>query len=457
MSRPPALLIISHDVIGTRMAGPGIRYVHLARVLAAHVTVTLAAPGEIPAEVVPRGVQTVAYTPGVWADLAPHVARADVCLFQGDIATAFAGPLAHTTCAIVIDGYDPVLSEWLAIHAHLPLDGLRAPWLARLAQQQAQFRLGDFYICAGERQRDWWLGLLEAHGRINPAVHRQDPTLRGLVDVVPYGMPPALPVPTRAVLKGVDPRIAPDDALLLWGGGLWPWLDPLTAIRAVHRLAPAWPALRLVFPGTRHPNPSMAAMPSLVEAAQHLAAALGLMDRHVIFGDWVDYADWPNVLLESDVALTLHHESIETHLAFRSRTLETIWAGLPVVAAAGDATADLVATYGVGRVVPPGDDAAVADAIADLLATPPPVAAFAHARADLSWERAAAPLVAFCRDPRRAADRDAWLPTPPADARLAQLESDLAAAQDLVWRYEQGRFMRTMRSLSRLRHKLLGA
>jgi hypothetical protein len=25
-----------------------------------------------------------------------------------------------------------------------------------------QCRAGDFFICAGERQRDWWLGLLEA-------------------------------------------------------------------------------------------------------------------------------------------------------------------------------------------------------------------------------------------------------------------------------------------------------
>lgn len=454
MSRHPALLIISHDVIGPRMAGPGIRYLQLARVLAEHIAVTLAAPGEIPAGVAPAGVQAVAYTPGEWADLAPHVAHADVCLFQGDIATAFAGPLSQVTCALVIDGYDPVLAEWLAIHAHLPLDDLRTAWLARFHQQHAQFRLGDFFICASERQRDWWLGLLEAHGRVNPAVHRQDATLRGLVDVVPYGMPDALPVPTRPVFKGVHPAIAPGDALVLWGGGLWPWLDPLCAIRAVHRLVPTYPHLRLVFPGTKHPNPSMAEMPALVTAARQLAAALGLLGTHVIFGDWVDYADWPNVLLESDVALTLHQNSIETHLAFRSRTLETIWAGLPVVAAAGDATADLVAAYGVGRVVPPGDDAAVAEAIAALLEAPPSPDAFTRARAERTWARAAEPLLAFCRAPRRAPDRGEWLPTPPAEVRLAQLESDLAAARTLIHRYEQGRFMRAMRGLDWLRRRL---
>ena len=38
----PRLLIISHDVVGERMAGPGIRYYHLARVLGKYVPATLA-------------------------------------------------------------------------------------------------------------------------------------------------------------------------------------------------------------------------------------------------------------------------------------------------------------------------------------------------------------------------------------------------------------------------------
>ena len=36
-----------------------------------------------------------------------------------------------------------------------------------------------------------------------------------------------------------------------------------------------------------------------------MAVDLGLLDRVVFFGDWVPYADWPYVLLESDLALEL--------------------------------------------------------------------------------------------------------------------------------------------------------
>ena len=70
------------------------------------------------------------------------------------------------------------------------------------------------------------------------------------------------------------------------------------------------------------------------------------------------------------MALTLHFDTVETRLAFRSRVLEYIWAGLPIVATAGDATSDLVAAHGLGVVVPVGDVEAVAAAIDRLLSEP---------------------------------------------------------------------------------------
>ncbi len=464
MSGPPSLLIISHDIVGPQMAGPGIRYFHLARVLAAQQPVTLAVPGA------PRGLPppdlgdvpfaVTVYRPGDWASLAAPVAGADVILLPGDTAAAFP-QWATVDAALVIDGYDPVIAEWLAVHAHLSLADQAGLWRARLAQQTAQFRLGDFYICAGERQRDWWLGQLEAHGRINPATMHADPSLRALVDVVPYGLPAGSPVAGKPVIKGVWPGIGPADRVILWGGGLWPWLDPLTAIRAVDRLRHDRAEVRLVFPGTRHPNPAVAEMPNHRAAAMQLAGELGLTDRFVFFGDWVPYADWPGVLRESDVALSLHFDTVETRLAFRSRVLDYLWAGLPVVMTAGDATAELVAGYGVGRVVPPGDDAAVAAALTALLDEDPRVRTpgFDRAHRELTWEAAAAPLAAFCRNPRRAPDRDGWLPPTVAEAtaahqaETARLTQELDRWRDLATRYEQGRLMRALRYLDRLRRR----
>src|SRR5690606_20550406 len=116
---------------------------------------------------------------------------------------------------------------------------------------------------------------------------------RALIDVVPFGLPQAPPAHTRPVLRGVVPGIGPEDEVVLWGGGLWDWFDPLTAIRAVAALAPQRPRLRLFFAGVGHPNPAVPAMRQ-AQAAQALSAELGLTGRVVFFNDWVPYADRAN-------------------------------------------------------------------------------------------------------------------------------------------------------------------
>jgi glycosyltransferase involved in cell wall biosynthesis len=247
--------------------------------------------------------------------------------------------------------------------------------------------------------------------------------------------------------------IAATDKVVLWGGGLWPWLDPQTAIHAIHHLAATRPEIKLIFPGTRHPNPGVATMPTHVEQAKALAQGYGLTGRNVFFGDWVAYPDWPNVLLESDVALTLHLDSIESRLAFRSRVLEYFWAELPVVATTGDATSDLIAQYGLGIQVPANDVQAVAAAIVALVDEDAALRApaFAKARTQLNWEQAAAPLLTFCLASQHAPDRTGWFPSP---GQTAKLEAEVAYWRDLAGRYEQGRFMRAMRGINHLKRRL---
>lgn len=397
------ILIISHDVVGEQMAGPGIRYWELARVLAAEFRVTLAVPDspslpEAPCEVWP-------YQRACWASLRAAVSQADVVVASGDSLVEFPALEALPT-PLVIDGYDPHTVETLALWSKKPVMDQQARHAERLDVLRRQCQRGDFFLCASERQRDWWLGALDYHGRVNPLTYRADPTLRALIDVVPYGLPEQRPAAGRPVVRGVWPGIDAHDKIVLWGGGLWEWLDPLTAVRALQRLEEHHKGarVRLVFPGTRHPNPEMPDMP-LREAAVALADELGLTGKAVFFGDWVGRQDWPTVLLESDVGLSLHPDTIEARLAYRSRVMDYVWAGLPMVVTRGDSVADLVERRGLGIVVEHGDDGAVAEGILRLLERPGPEAPFDAAREELTWKRCAEPLISFCRDPHPAADR----------------------------------------------------
>ena len=124
------------------------------------------------------------------------------------------------------------------------------------------------------------------------------------------------------------------------------------------------------------------------------------------------YAERGAYLLEADLGVSLHPDGVETRYAFRSRLLDCLWAGLPVrVSTGGDALAERVAAEGLGRVVAPGDEDAVVAALLDLLAEPDLRATlaprFARVAATLTWDRAVAPLAAYCRAPRPAVDHAA--------------------------------------------------
>ncbi len=465
-----SVLVISHDVVGSRMAGPGIRYWELAHVLGRYFKVTLAVPRET--DLSSGDVQLWTYEPDQWDSLAPAIERASTILLCGDTLACFP-MLEQADIPLIVDGYDPHPLETLEMFAGAPDQEQRHRERERILQMQC--RAGDFFICASERQRDWWLGLLEAAGRINVHTHGQDPSLRRLADIVPFGLPSSLPRHTQRVLKGVWPGIELEDKVVLWGGGLWQWLDPLTAIRAIDRVRKQRADVKLVFPGTRHPNAGVPDMPML-QAASRLAEKLGLLNQQVFFGDWVPYEEWPAYLLEADIGLALHFDTIETRLAFRSRILDYVWAGLPMVVTRGDATSDLVARLGVGEVVDYEADNELVTALLRLLdaQTPDLDVRFERARAELTWERAAIPLVAFCQHPCRAPDKIDGNSAPPPTAWqwwklaaqrgveldnlravTARRDAEIARLQKLVTGYEQGRFIRLTRWLYKTWHSIL--
>jgi len=437
------------------MAGPAIRYVALATVLAREFDVVLAtSKSSMPA---PISFEVREYDQQPWEQVRAWCDEVDVVLLSGDILATFPR-LAELPLPIVIDGYDPHPAESLMRMAQHAFDLRLATYDYSVDLLTRQCLAGDFFLCASETQFTWWMGLLVVTGRINPYTFDEDPTLRHLLAIVPYGLPmedlPDIP-------SGFDiPGIPPCAPVLLWGGGLWDWLDPITAIQALPYVLEQVPEARLLFPGTRHPDVNVAPM-RMVELARQVARDLGLLDTRIIFGDWVPRAQWPYYLQRAAVGLSLHLDTIETRLAFRSRLMEYIWAGLPMVVSRGDETSALVERYGLGYTVDFQAEKEVAEAIITLLKRPKQAwaAGFTRARADFAWEHVAQPLIEFCRAPRIAPDKLALgtalgNPRYRAELQLLRQQQDAALCEcerlkDLVQRYESGYFMRFMRWIKR--------
>lgn len=400
------VLIISDDAVGDKMAGPAIRDWEYARALSRHCRVTLAIPNE--SDLLPDGFELCRYDSA--SALQSLVDESGVVITSGYVLNRFPFLKELLVPLVLSIPHSFVLEN--TQHFISAGESKEIQW--RVFRDGAivlneQLVAGDFFICNSERQRDYWIGMLAALGRVNPATYADDPSLRRLVDVVSFGLPETPPRHRRQVLKGVYKGIAPQARLLFWGGGIYDWLDPLTAIRAMPQVLEQRPDAVLFFAATRHPSPNVTAISPMCRWAMRLSDELGLTDRYVYFHDWIPYHERENYLLEADLGLSLHLDHVETRFAFRNRVLDYIWTGLPIVATEGDTASELVERHRLGAVVGYQDVDGLAHAILNLLAVPGLRMSMAPRFAELAqaycWEQTTRPLVEFCCAPRLAPDR----------------------------------------------------
>jgi glycosyltransferase involved in cell wall biosynthesis len=428
------VLFITTDPLTEAMPGPAIRAWHLAETLSSDHDVTL--------------VSSVACTrshPEMDVRFADPQAVSELC----DWMTVLVGPGSVVTrypCVrssdkpVVIDVYDPYHLENLA------------RWSASLDETDTVVRQlndvvnqdlarGDFFLCASERQRDFWLGSLTAVGRVNARTHHGDEGLERLLAVVPFGVPACPPTHDGPGLAGLLPPGRRAWPVILWGGGVYDWLDPITVLQAVHRLRRELPDIFLVFMGMGHPNPEIPAMP-VAEKLRTMADDLGMVPSCVVFNSsWVPYEQRGATLLDATIGVSTNLEHLEARFSFRTRVLDYLWAGLPTVVTSGDVLSKLVEDEGIGVAVPPGDVDAVAEGIRQMAAAPPSRQTVMAAAQRFRWDTVATPLLEFCADPWRAADRSPGGPnaSPPRHAADPDRGSPLVQ-EPVPWGWRAARY-----------------
>jgi glycosyltransferase involved in cell wall biosynthesis len=390
------------------MSAPGIRAYHTAQVLGRALPdaeVTLAAPA--------------------YSDLAPEpefkVVRYSrfglVKLFYSyDIVISLSfPPLALPAMfgrQFVLDFFSNFAMEWMEVGKTQSNARKRYAWYeTQLQYINLQLTAADVVICNNERQRDFWLGVMQSLGLIDGAVYDRDHSLRRLVAVCPHGIrPDPLPAhpPEPGAIRGRLPGVEPGDTVLLWNAGIVGWYDPVTAIRAVHALSRERPDVKLVCIGSKYPDPGFLEENPTFKAAIETAEALGVTDKQVFFvRGWLPYEEVKGYLLDSYLGLCTYFNNAETHYAHRTRFVDLFWAALPIVCTRGDVLSELVEKRDLGLTVPEGDVDAVVAALRRLLTDREFHArcvANLHALKDeLAWDQTLAPLVAFCRNPRSVA------------------------------------------------------
>ncbi|MBI2760600.1 MAG: glycosyltransferase [Chloroflexi bacterium] len=445
MAESTHILVLSRSIVGSRMSAPGIRAYHMAQVLGCHVEsarVTLGVPAY--SDVVPEpGFRVVKYTR--WSSLK--------LFWQYDVIITLGFPPmslpAFFSRVFVLDFFSNFAMEWMEVGKTQRNYRKRWTWY-ETARQYINYQLtaADFVICNNDRQRDAWLGMMQSLGLITGEVYDADHSLRRLVAVAPHGIRPdelriadcglrgrnggltpasdRLPagndqengirspadpairnpqstIPPSSPICEAFPQIKDTDKILLWNAGIVGWYDPVTAIRAVHALGRE--DVKLVFMGSKYPDPGFLEENPTFKAAIETAAALDVTDKQVFFvRGWLPYEEVKDYLRDSYLGLSTYFNNAETHYSHRTRFLDLFWAELPIVCTRGDVLSEMVEKDELGIVTPEGDLDAVVAALRRLLDDKEfyeRCRANLHAlKSHMTWDDTLADLVAFCRDPR---------------------------------------------------------
>ncbi len=323
------VVVHTPDVVGDRMAGPGIRAWHVARELAKHVPTTLIAKSEGAA---PDDVPLIAHGTD-----AARAAMRDASVLIGQPARGFRR--RRRGQRLVYDLFDPTVLELRELYGNLPSLRQRVHLAAEWWRLSEALMRADLLVCAARKQRLLYEGLQSCDA---PWIE------------MPFGLDLA---DTRAYEK-------PQDNVVIWGGGVWEWLDPATAIEAILRVNGDGLPARLLFLGRSRPNRDL-----IDRRRDDRFEALLARGGAVVAANeqWVPYRERLSWLRAGKVAIMLHRRTAEADYSIRTRLFDAIAAGVPVVATAGGFAAELVEREGLGIVVPPEDVGAVAAAVRRLL------------------------------------------------------------------------------------------
>ncbi len=426
MQGPVAL--ICPEPIRERMQGIGIRFWEMAELLRkqGHQVMLWVPNEDIPPEKTPG-------TASLWGPaLRRFLKEAVAVVLHGHISEIYFDLLRQENLGkgppLVVDLYDPFLVENLQ---YTPLLGDDVFYRDRSVLFR-QLLHGDFFLASSEAQRLFYIGIMVGLGRLDPNLYHEDPTLREFIDVASFGVHPLSAGQLEKLpgkLKGVIPGIGAQDIVVFFGG-VYDWYDPMILLKALKQVVDeGWP-LRIIF--CLNPNPETTPQKKLMEV-RRWADALEWTGRYVFFLPWFPYEDRFHYYRDVDIAVSLHRPSLETDLSFRTRLLDFLNAGLPVVVTEGGEGSQKVREAGCGVLVRPNHREDLREAFLFYLKNPDQRRLHGErgrqwVQSHLNWQRALEPLMRFCANPRKRPSFEAT-PAQPTSLTPPSLLNDLQKFQ----------------------------
>ena len=272
-----------------------------------------------------------------------------------------------------------------------------------ISYMHAILQKGDVFSGCGLPQQHMMVGELAMAGRLNHRTFAYQ-----FVRTVPPGSPPGIPaaIPRKAPRKLMaEQGISEDDFVVLWCGGYNTWTDVETLFKALTWAMAENPSLHYVSVGA-----------NTYEAADNVyVRLLSLIDKspyrqrfHML--GWRPWSEVPQFYRESDVGINIDALHYETIYGTRTRLVEMIADGLPVITSLGAELSYLLRDRGAALTFEVGDWQGMGEQMVRLAAEPSlreQMAATAHefAATVLSFAATTKAVREWVRQPRLAPDK----------------------------------------------------
>jgi glycosyltransferase involved in cell wall biosynthesis len=385
------ILVLCHDVVGKKMAGPGIRYENIYNTLKKEFRVNLGMLGSGK-----NNTETIFINPA--GDSFKKVFDTFDVIFSQWLSDEMIEYAKSKNITLIFDLYAPVPIEYLASKefANKKLGEIDDLEFSNILDMYSRyFENGDFFLCSNDRQLDFWIGYITALKKIKPSNFGKKNILDSIA-LGPMGIND-MPSGNEDLLMRKKLGLSKDDFILLWSGGIWDWFDAQIIIKAINNIND--PNIKLVFMGTKHPNDSVKEMNESI-LARSLASKLQLVNKSVYFLDgWVAYEDVPKYIKDADACIYCDKASIETRFSHRTRVLDSIRSNVPTICSSGDYFSDIIQRFEMGIVAMNRTEDDFANAIMKLKNSPELkkkiVMNIEKNKSQFSWESTLRPLVEF--------------------------------------------------------------
>jgi glycosyltransferase involved in cell wall biosynthesis len=236
----------------------------------------------------------------------------------------------------ISDSYVPIHVEVAAREAS-DLETEEQSFAVDSVHWNRSLQAADAYLVTSHSQHLYYSGLLSGLGRVTPSTFRELPIIK-----LPMGC-------SDSFVR--SQRVSKDEQInILWWGGFYPWFDWKNLGDLAEHLNATAPNIKITIAGAINP---FVTHPAFIENVRE--ALLDLRkNSNVEVIPWVEYGDRERVFAKADAVMLFNNLSLETSLSWRTRLVDAVEFGVPVISNCGDPFAELL--YENGSLFKVGSD-----------------------------------------------------------------------------------------------------